>query len=575
MEAYLITRYLVMQSWQIAVLTIAVALAAFALKSRSAHIRYFLWLIVLAKCLVPPFYMVPLGVLPREKLDESPSVIPSPKALTMVSETLDPGVPQSRPAALKKVDLPRIDVKPAEAPKVSAISSAPAPARFHVIQWLGIAWMVGAGAYLAVNLLKVLRANYWLWTKRSILPTKLQKDIENLLFAYGFKRFPKIWLMDSFSQPFVWGLLRGSIYLPTNFLNIKKPEHQKSILGHELSHVVRFDAAVNLLQILAQAIFWFHSLVWWANKKIRAEREKCCDEMVIARLGAKAKDYSMAIVETLAARSESTRPVPSLAVVGPAKNIEERIRSMLKPGKKFYKRPSLTAAVILLLFALLTAATGFVLTASEEKTQLGSLEQKIAVAAKKAKRSVVRISWSNDSAKVEKSYSGVILTAEGYVATCVPYPERRDLSPGKVVSIHLADGRRVPGIVVGSSQEWHFDLMKITQPGSWPHAEIGSSVKLKAGEMCLALGYPQPTRVGKLPYDREPSLRVGRTTTMGLARWLGTSCRIDTSGDNGGGLFDLQGRLIGIHALYNVKEQMAMHWTIEIIQQHWKEMTGL
>jgi len=94
--------------------------------------------------------------------------------------------------------------------------------------------------------------------------------------------------------------------------------------------------------------------------------------MAIARLGAKAKDYSSAIVNILIAEHESTRPVPSLAVAGPVKNIEERIKTMLRPGKKFYKRPSLIVATIVLLIALITVPTAIVLTAqAESKTTEG------------------------------------------------------------------------------------------------------------------------------------------------------------------------------------------------------------
>ncbi|HUV66084.1 MAG TPA: ankyrin repeat domain-containing protein, partial [Sedimentisphaerales bacterium] len=137
---------------------------------------------------------------------------------------------------------------------------------------------------------------------------------------------------------------------------------RRGILGHELSHILRFDAAVNLLQIAAQAVFWFHPFVWWANKRIRAEREKCCDEMTIAHLGAKVKDYSSAIVNILITEHESTRPVPSLAIAGPVKNIEERIKTMLRPGRKFYKHPSLPMAVVVILTALLAVPTTLVLT---------------------------------------------------------------------------------------------------------------------------------------------------------------------------------------------------------------------
>ncbi|MCK4294857.1 MAG: ankyrin repeat domain-containing protein, partial [Planctomycetes bacterium] len=56
----------------------------------------------------------------------------------------------------------------------------------------------------------------------------------------------------------------------------------------------------------------------------------------------------------------------SLAVAGPVRNIEERIKTIMKPGKKFYKRPSLVAAVIVLLVAVLAVPTALVLTARAE-----------------------------------------------------------------------------------------------------------------------------------------------------------------------------------------------------------------
>ena len=52
------------QSWQIAAVFAAVASACRLLRRASAHGRYLLWLIVLAKCLVPPLVTVPLAVLP-------------------------------------------------------------------------------------------------------------------------------------------------------------------------------------------------------------------------------------------------------------------------------------------------------------------------------------------------------------------------------------------------------------------------------------------------------------------------------------------------------------------------------
>jgi beta-lactamase regulating signal transducer with metallopeptidase domain len=353
MEDYLtqITSYLGTQSWQIAVLVLVITAASLALKSKSAHVRYLLWLIVLAKCLVPPLLTIPLAVLPQEKP-------------AMVLEMMDTSAGES--SALPTA-------KPSTAP-VPTLTER--PASFTIRQWLGIVWCFFAAAFVLAALIKALRTNLWLWRERKPLPGELQTHIAASLANLEFAIVPKVWLVDGIGQPFVWGLLRGSIYLPGDFVKADNAEHRRDVLCHELSHVQRFDAAVNILQVIAQAIFWFHPFVWWANKKIRAEREKCCDEMAIAHLDTKARDYSNAIVSTLITEYESTRPVPSLAVAGPVTNIEERIKTIMKPGKIFCKRPSLVAVIVLLLAALVTVPIGCGLTRRAKSETATELEAK-------------------------------------------------------------------------------------------------------------------------------------------------------------------------------------------------------
>ena len=345
MESHLIqiTRYLLAQSWQIAALVLFIAIANLVLRNKSAHVRYLLWLIVLGKCLVPPLLTVPVAVLPEDKpipvyeMAEVPTVAPKAESFLLPSMPLRP----SRPTQI----------------------GSTRPVRLTPRQWLGLSWIIGVAAFVLVALTKALKTQIWLKRARKLLPADLHIGIADLFSDLGLKKFPKVWLVEGIGQPFVWGLLRGGIYLPANFAKVKSAEHRRDILGHELSHVLRFDAAVNLFQTIAQAIFWFHPFVWWANKRMRAEREKCCDEMAIARLNAQAKEYSRAIVDTLVTECESTRPIPSLAVAGPVKNIEERIKTIMKPGRRFYRKPSLIAAMAVMLIAILTVPTALVLTA--------------------------------------------------------------------------------------------------------------------------------------------------------------------------------------------------------------------
>jgi beta-lactamase regulating signal transducer with metallopeptidase domain len=337
-----ITDYLLTQSWHVAMLALVIGAVSVLLRNRSAHIRYLLWVIILGKCLVPPLLTMPLAILPQEQMTE-------PVAAGKISFEAEDA------AVIVELDLGPADI----AAEVSIIQ------RLRVVslhQWLAFGWIVGASLFFIIALIKAFRVNVWLVGQRKPVSGELQVRIEEFFGGLGIKRFPKVWLVDDVGQPFVWGLVRGSIYLPGNFKEKGSRENSRGVLGHELSHVLRFDASVNLLQIIAQGIFWFHPFVWWANKKIRAEREKCCDEMAIARLDAKAKDYSSAIVDVLVAEYESLRPIPSLAIAGPVKNIEDRIKTIMKPGRKFYKRPSVVVVIAVVLLAVLAVPTTLALT---------------------------------------------------------------------------------------------------------------------------------------------------------------------------------------------------------------------
>ncbi len=343
-----IADYLWSQSWQVAMLAAVIGLVNHLLRNRSAHVRYLLWLLVPAKCLVPPVLGIALPILPQT----APPVLPYPSdhryagaVETAIHETSATDVAQPSSVAQNQTD--------ATAGFVSDIT---------LRETMVIAWLAGIGLFTVATVLKAGRMTRWLIGERQTPPAPFHNNLREMLRPTGDRQMPSIWFIQGISQPFVWGLFRGDIYLPASFASMGSHGHQRDILAHELSHVLRCDAGVNLLQVVSQALFWFHPFVWWANQRIRAEREKSCDEMAIARLGARPSDYSRALVETLLNEHNSLRQVPSLAVAGPVKNIEERIKTMLRPGKKFYRRPSLLATAFVLLLALLIVPTTLALT---------------------------------------------------------------------------------------------------------------------------------------------------------------------------------------------------------------------
>lgn len=370
--------YLWSQSWQIALIAAGVAVVNVALRDRSAHPRYLLWLLVVAKCLVPPLLGVAVPILPQA----GPAVSPVPmEQLGSIAGELAAAQEDSVAIALATPD-PAADSYGADR-RIPVVSGREA---------IAILWLGGLAVFLGAAAVKAWRVTRWLAAERNELPESLRDNIRDLLRSLGAPRTTTVWLMPDGSQPFVWGLWRGDIYLPATFASPNHLAYQRDILAHELSHVLRFDAAVNLLQIVAQAIFWFHPLVWWANVKIRREREKCCDEMAIARLGAQPRSYSRAIVEALRVEHQSKGLVPSLAIAGAARNIEERIKTMLRPGKKFHRRPSLGAAVCALAMALLIVPTTLAFTRAADKTPTaGELKQQRTASAEKLKNFALRL----------------------------------------------------------------------------------------------------------------------------------------------------------------------------------------
>jgi len=358
-----ITHYLWRQSWQLAVLIVAVAALSWILRNRSAHVRYLLWLIVLAKCLVPPFLTVPVAILPPAQRIEPLAPLPVVQALAVEV----PDAVGDRSIAMPAVATQKHTVPPKRTSGFSIPSGR---------EVLGAVWIIGVAVYGGVAVAKVVRSSLRLRRQRKPPPDDLRTRVGQLLSDFKMKAPPKVWLLDGIGQPFVWGLVRGDIYLPADYLKIDNTAHRRNILGHEVCHILRLDAAVNSLQVLAQVIFWFHPFVWWANQKIRMEREKCCDEMAIAHLGTKAKEYSAAIVKAIICEHESLRPVPSLAVAGPIKDIEERIRAMSRPGKKFYRRANLLGAVAILFVGLLTVPTALVLTTQAATVPAAGAESK-------------------------------------------------------------------------------------------------------------------------------------------------------------------------------------------------------
>jgi len=85
--------------------------------------------------------------------------------------------------------------------------------------------------------------------------------------------------------PAVVGFFRPAVLMPLGLLAGLPTEQVEAILLHELAHIRRYDYAVNLLLSVVEGMLFYHPAVWWLGRVVRAERENCCDDEVVASTG--------------------------------------------------------------------------------------------------------------------------------------------------------------------------------------------------------------------------------------------------------------------------------------------------
>ena len=174
---------------------------------------------------------------------------------------------------------------------------------------LTLGWMTGMALMAVYSVLSMLRLRRWLV---GAIPLR-----------------DNIYLADHIASPFVLGVLRPKIYLPS----ILSEEEQKYIILHEQYHIKRLDHLVKLLAFLALCIHWFNPLVWLSFFLAQKDMEMSCDEAVLQTLGAHIRaDYSASLLSL----STGRRVVGGTPLAFGEGNTKGRIRNLLawnKPQK--------------------------------------------------------------------------------------------------------------------------------------------------------------------------------------------------------------------------------------------------
>ncbi|MGH9720737.1 MAG: M56 family metallopeptidase [Bryobacteraceae bacterium] len=192
-------------------------------------------------------------------------------------------------------DTPRIAASAAEPGAAVPLMMAglPAPSAAHDLSrrlqdyfpLMITLWLIGVG------LLSTWSAVGWLGTLRlrrrrvKPAPDAWLRRLDLLALRLGISRRVRLLESALVRVPSVIGLLRPVILIPVSALANLPPRHIEALLAHELAHIRRHDYLVNLLQTAIETVLFYHPAVWWVSRRIRIEREHCCDDVAVAACG--------------------------------------------------------------------------------------------------------------------------------------------------------------------------------------------------------------------------------------------------------------------------------------------------
>ena len=285
---------------------------------RRPALIHWLWLLLLVKLVTPP--LIPVPLLPAVE-DEKPTVADAILSITRAGReetalydhlgkyTL-PHKPVVREEEVVVAEPPPSDL--AEGTPASASSGEPVsrPTPFvHFPKLNGTNSLSYAAGLLTLSLfgtcvlltihgIRTARFNRWL--KRAAMEDSALAEICTAL-ASSMKirgRLRSV-VVDTRTTPLLWGWRRPIVAIPRQLVDEFRPEQLRSVLAHELAHLVRRDHWANVFVCLVKTLLWWNPVVWWADRELRVAQEMCCDAIAIERCSVNRSTYAATLLKTL------------------------------------------------------------------------------------------------------------------------------------------------------------------------------------------------------------------------------------------------------------------------------------
>lgn len=266
---------------------------------------YALWVVALLRLLCPVVPESPVGLIPAHPQYSAPQVTQYQPELPSATLTAPSAVQPEQAGSPDSPDLGRFTLGE---PTTNPVGIRPG-CTLNSAAWLSGLWLAGVLLMAAWGAVSWVRLR-----KRLVGAVKLAKGV---------------YVADHVDAPFVLGLIRPRIYLPSALAN----PQQHHILLHERHHIRRGDHVFKLLAWLTLCLHWFNPLVWVAFLLAGRDMEMSCDEAVIRRLGPEVRtDYAASLL-TLTTGKPIIGATPLAFGEGDTKGRIMNLAKWKKPGR--------------------------------------------------------------------------------------------------------------------------------------------------------------------------------------------------------------------------------------------------
>ena len=335
------------------------------MRRASASARHMVWLAAMVALLIVPVLSVVLPgwrVLPRWSVREAvvaDAVVP--RAIEKPAQT---ALPMERPMVFPAVPpLPLPEAVPVLRPNARVAVARESVMPIPHYGWLLPIWAAGCAALV----LRLAAAHVLL--RRSARRCEsadgaLVATLEAARVECGVSQSVRLLVDKDRTIPVVWGIFRPQLLLPAEAEQWNAAQ-LRSVLLHELAHLRRRDPLTQLLTQLACALHWFNPLVWLAAWRLHVERERACDDLVLAR-GVKPSAYAEHLLQIATQLSPARWTQACGLAMARKSSIEGRLHAVL--SEKLNRRSvtrALTAAALML--GTLVAVPLAMLRAADEK----------------------------------------------------------------------------------------------------------------------------------------------------------------------------------------------------------------